>query len=230
MRVNYRQVEDRFGHIDGQFVEARIHLLGRSNGEIEADESCITIEYYPWWEHPRVAAAIKAGASWRFVTEPDRGRLTIYPLGIREVRLSAHPDCTDVGFTQKHKLLWDYEEKTILFCTGPFPRDLWTPVVQTIAKELGRPFTVSDVTPYLRVKPVERWGAHGSFALGHFPTTLFHTVRRTLADRGIPTYAPCEPQEKPPPVLFALGDDYIVADDFEVDMPEFEHRPEWVAS
>lgn len=230
MRVNYRDVEDRLGHIDGRFVEARIHLLGRSDGEDEADESFFTIEYYPVWEHPKVAEAIKAGASWRFVMEPDRGQMTIYPLGIREVRLSARPDCIDVWFTQNDPHLWSYEEKATLFCAGAFPFDLWLPVVREIAHEIGRPATVSDVMRYLSPGPIERWGARGSFALGHFPTTLFHAARRVLAKHGIPTFAPHEPQEKPLPVLFALGGDYIIADDFEVDMPEFEHRPEWVES
>lgn len=30
------------------------------------------------------------------------------------------------------------------------------------------------------------------------------------------------------PVLFLIdGHDYIIADDFEVDVPEFLHKPEW---
>jgi hypothetical protein len=38
-----------------------------------------------------------------------------------------------------------------------------------------------------------------------------------------------EPERKQVPVLFmADGDDYIIADDFEIELPEFEHKDEWL--
>lgn len=48
---------------------------------------------------------------------------------------------------------------------------------------------------------------------------------------GVPIFAPREPEPRPGPVVLLLdNDDYLVADDFEVEVPEWEHRDEWFES
>lgn len=45
---------------------------------------------------------------------------------------------------------------------------------------------------------------------------------------GVSLFLPREPRFEPKLVLFIMDDDdFIVARDFEVDLPEFEHREEW---
>ena len=49
-----------------------------------------------------------------------------------------------------------------------------------------------------------------------------------LTEQDIPHFAPGEPKPTELPVLFLIGGtDYIIADDFEVEVPEFIHKPEW---
>ena len=53
-------------------------------------------------------------------------------------------------------------------------------------------------------------------------------MREVLDEHGVLYVADTEPEAAEMPVLFLIdGDDYVIAKDFEVDVPEFEHRPEW---
>ena len=80
----------------------------------------------------------------------------------------------------------------------------------------------------LAVWQVQSFGHTGSFSLGQFPATLFNLLCPLLDEYGIRYYVPYQPKLKDLPVLFVIdADDYIIAKDFEVDVPEFVHKPEW---
>jgi hypothetical protein len=65
------------------------------------------------------------------------------------------------------------------------------------------------------------------YSLGYFPTTLFRVVRTVLDRMGVRTFIAREPVETALPSLFLCDGDYIIADDFELQVPEFEHKDEW---
>lgn len=66
------------------------------------------------------------------------------------------------------------------------------------------------------------------FGLGSLPATLFRAVCRVLNDMGVQTLVTHTPQARKTPILLLIeGTDYIIADDFELDVPEFHHDPSW---
>jgi hypothetical protein len=73
-----------------------------------------------------------------------------------------------------------------------------------------------------------KWSA--PFSLGYFPFTLYNIVKEELQRADVRLHLARSPVKRNLPVVLLMdGDDYIVADDFEVDVPDFEHRPEWFA-
>jgi hypothetical protein len=73
------------------------------------------------------------------------------------------------------------------------------------------------------------WTASKSFVLGWFPTPLYRKVISFLDTIGARYLGNGQVEDTPDmPVLFLInGDDYIIATDFEIDVPEFIHQPEW---
>ena len=62
------------------------------------------------------------------------------------------------------------------------------------------------------------------------PAQLHGPVLQVLETLGVPTFAPDPPSSPKAGVVFLLDDsDYIIADDFEVDIPEFTHDSAWFA-
>jgi hypothetical protein len=58
--TNYRNVVDRFGHIDAEFVKST--GLFSSDGAIAE----LVVRFYPWWEHPQYRSAVERGERWGF--------------------------------------------------------------------------------------------------------------------------------------------------------------------
>jgi hypothetical protein len=57
------------------------------------------------------------------------------------------------------------------------------------------------------------------------------SAAQRLRRRVLPRVAADTPAPEPLPVMLVIdGDDYLIAADLEVDVPEFEHHPDWVAS
>ena len=44
--VNFREVADRFSHIDGEVVSTTVAMT-REESAVD-----IVLRFYPWWEHP----------------------------------------------------------------------------------------------------------------------------------------------------------------------------------
>ena len=69
----------------------------------------------------------------------------------------------------------------------------------------------------------------GSFSLGHFPVRMYQRVHAYLEREGVSLSRvyPLPEKVERPRLLVVDGTDFIVADDFEVDVPEVVHRPEY---
>ena len=66
------------------------------------------------------------------------------------------------------------------------------------------------------------------YSLGYFPSPLFEQVRGILTAMKVPLFIPREPEVRDLGVAFVIDeDDYILASDFELDVPKFEHREEY---
>ena len=58
--TNYRNVAERFGHIDAEFVKSA-DRLSSDGGTAE-----LVVRFYPWWEHPQYLSARERGEDWAF--------------------------------------------------------------------------------------------------------------------------------------------------------------------
>lgn len=220
--VNYRAVEDRFAHIDAEFVSCRMEMPG---------ECYYAVRFYPWWEHPLLQAATKAGQRWSFTPQSAEGRITVtvYPRGLRECRVSTHVEVDEMGFDDAHPLLWKYEDTVRVMCNSPIAAEHMVALVDLVRREAQGhvdPFSVIDVVGGLT--QLLKYAAQGSFHLGTFPLSLYPKVQAYLGSVGARIYAalPTRPASPVPKILF-MDDDYVVADDFDIDVPEVVHRPEW---
>jgi hypothetical protein len=60
------------------------------------------------------------------------------------------------------------------------------------------------------------------------PSQLHRPVLNVFDRLGVPVHSPHTPKEPEAASVFLLDEgDYIIADDFEVDVPEFTHDPAW---
>lgn len=216
-RVNFRSVRDRFTHIDAEFVDVRI---GLSSGRFE-----FIVRFYPWWEHPQFLESHSKDLPWKFAdTSAGAKEVTVWPINLREFRISAFPEVTDWAFLEEHPLLWTFEDSEQIYCNGNV--DIASLIDRIVDRNL--PFVSRD-TIYRYVDPLLRWEA--PYSLGRFPTTLFQPLVEELRAMNVPLFIPREPKHQTTPVILLIdGFDYIIADDFELDVPDFDHRPEWFVS
>jgi hypothetical protein len=216
-RVGFRQVANRFGHVDGTFVEA---MLGWSQLP-----SYFCFRYFPWFEHPLYRAAVQKKEPWGFGYDDDALKeVGVHPIDLIEFRLTAVPNCIDLGFTSEHPLLWEHEEEAQLFINQPI--DL-SAMGQALVEQFGVAARSSPRLQPLLGDEGRALGAQRSFALS-LPRTLHLAARAYLDRAGTSYFVPRELGARDMPWLFSIDDtSYIIARDFEVDMPEFEFKPEW---
>ena len=219
-RISWREAIKRFTPIDADFVGCEIGLP-QHNG-------FFTVSLYPWWEHPLYLEARDAGANWGFRNIMEGAlEVTVCPKDVIKFQLSQQTEVVDWDFTQEHPLLWDYESHGTITCNSPVTLEQWMEIAAQVEARLAGYIREGKVAN-LAVKQVHQFGHTGSFGLGQFPLTVFHQLCLLLDEYGIRYYIPYEPKPKDLPVLFLIdGDGYIIANDFEVDVPDFVHKPEW---
>ncbi len=217
-RVNFRSVVDRFHHVDGEIVS--VDLSFSSNGG--PAKAQVVLRFYPWWEHPLYIAARDAGRPWGF-TDTEAAARDILIEAVKPLRCDVRQGTSaiDVGFFLEHPVLWEFEQEAQIFCNSDFdPSSL-------VAALLDAQIPYVDEGTLLRYLPPIR-NRKAPYSLGHFPTTLFRHVEACLRDLGVRLFIPHAPD--PPEDLVALSVDdnvMIVAEDFELVVPDFEHRAEW---
>jgi hypothetical protein len=213
-RINYRHVRSRFTHIDATLIRARCALGDDPHAEY-------VVRFYPWWEHPRYLDARARNLPWAFGdTTAGEKEVVVHPVRPIAFKLSSRVNDTDWDFPDRHPLLWPYEEQAEIFCNS----DVDIPALFHAVQEHELPFVTRSVL-YEYINPLMPYRA--PYSLGYFPTTLFRVVRTVLDRMGVRTFIAREPVETALPSLFLCDGDYIIADDFELQVPEFEHKDEW---
>lgn len=217
-RHNYRDIMDRFTHIDGSIRHADVRLCC---AEAEASVR-VVVSVYPWWEHPLYIAARASGASWGFKCGDEAARdLVIEAVGPRGCELTGHRSATDLVFLEDHPALWEFEDEAEIFCNSDVDR---AALFEAVLKRQLPGVTRSVLEGHLGNSTPHR----APYSMGCFPYTLFHVVREELGLMAARTHISREPSWKKVPVMLALDDSIVViADDFFLEVPEFEHRPEW---
>lgn len=219
-RVGWRELSERFNHIDAQFIGCEVGL--------PAHDGFYTVSLYPWFEHPLYLAAREAGQNWGFANSSGGYReVTVYPKNVAEFLLKRQTTVTDWDFTQEHPLLWKYENSGTITCHSALTLTQWMEISALVKGELTGYHREGNIAEFA-VEQVHRWGHTSSFSLGSFPYSVFQVLCPILDAQNVRYFVPFEAKPKDLPVLFLIdGDDYIIADDFEVEVPEFIHKPEW---
>ncbi len=222
-RISWREAIKRFTHIDAEFVGCEIGL--------SQHDGFFTVSLYPWWEHPLYLEAREENKNWGFRGSMEGAlEVTVYPKGVMKFQISDQADVIDWDFTQGHPLLWQYEGQGTITCNQPLTLEQWMQIAALVKNRLTGYNREADVAGYA-VQQVYQFGHTTSFSLGQFPCTLFQVLCGVLDEQEVRYFAPSSPMPPEPtrlPVLFLIdGEDYIVAVDFEVDVPEFVHKPEW---
>ena len=184
-----------------------------------------TVSLYAWWEHPKYLEARTSGKQWRITAGSDANRrVTVYPKNISEARITSECSVVHWEFLSAHPFLWHNAEEARIICNEPMTAETWSAVMDTAKENMTTTERNFDLSKYASLT----YSSSRSFCLGSFPKPLFTGVTEALKARGIPFISSGEPKAPPPRVLFLVdGLDYIIADDFEVDVPNFEHKPQW---
>ena len=213
--MNYRKTLSRFSHIDAQFVRASCDLRP-GEGAVE-----VVVRFYPWWEHPLYEAARDRGDDWGFAAFDSGVReVTVRAVRPWTARLSRRYEVVEWAFTEEHPLLWQFAEEATIYVNAPFQPEAVTDYLLS----LDLPFVSrSDLISYLysHAPEVSPRGIK-------VPAPLYGRILAAFEHLGVPTFAPHTPGPPRPATVFLLDDDdYVIADDFEIDVPEFHHDPSW---
>lgn len=213
--VNYRSVAGRFGHIDAEFV--------RSSGELSSDGGAaqLVVRFYPWWEHPKYVAAVDRGETWGFANfEAGKREVTVRAIRPWTFRLSHTQQIDDWCFAETHPLLWEFAARSTIFANGPFDRSAFFDGLMALALPH---VSEADLRNHIHL-PDSRQAPLGLT----MPAQLHQPVLTVLGRLDVPVFSPGSPATPNPAVVFLFGEgDYIIADDFDIDVPAFVHRPEW---
>lgn len=218
MRHNYRDVMHRFTHIDGEIRHADFRLCC---ADTEASAR-IVVSVYPWWEHPQYIAARASGAAWGFNCGDEADRdLVIEAVRPLRCELTGYRSATNLKFFGEHPKLWEFEDNAEIFCNSEVDR---AALFDAVIKRQLPGVTPAVLEQYLGSRTQHR----APYSLGYFPHTLFNAVKEELGLMAARTHISREPSRREVPVMLCLDDSVLViANDFFVEVPEFEHRPEW---
>lgn len=154
--------------------------------------------------------------------------MTVYPKEVIKLQITRQTEVIDWDFTQEHPLLWEYEGQGTITCNSSMTLGQWMKIAARVEEKLTDYNREGEVANFA-VGQVHQFGHTGSFSLGQFPATLFNLLCPLLDEYEVRYYVPHLPKPTSLPVLFLInGDDYIIAKDFEVDVPKFVHNPEWL--
>lgn len=211
--ANFRKVADRFGHVDGDFVSSSLGF--------PESEPRFVLRFYPWWEHPDYLKARENDAPWAFADFEEGVReVAIYPRGLVAFAMSRYAQLTDCWFAESGPPIWPYEPDGQIFVNEPVDLDA---LAHAAAGHLD-----ASVLEVRRAVDIPRsYAENPPFSL-RLPRSVLIASMEALDGLGVGYHRTYAPKEGPLPVAFVIDDDnWIVAEDFDVDFPEFEHRAEW---
>lgn len=179
------------------------------------------VRSYPWWEHPQYLSARERGEDWGFSSyEAGKREVTVRAIQPRALRLSPRQEVVDWRFEEDHPLLWDFAEQSTVFANASFDRGAFFDGLM----ELALPnVTEGELWRYIHLPDVSK--APMGLTM---PAQLHEPVLTVFRRLGVPVFSPGSPRAPERAIVFLIDDDdYIIAEDFEVDVPEFVHRSEW---
>lgn len=214
--INYREIREHFCDIDAEFVRADLDLPGGS--------ASYTVRLDSPWEDPAFQA-LTAVEQPRDVCAGRAARITvrIFARGVHACCLSPRRKIVDLAFSEDNPRLWSYHDTAQVFCTSPLTVDRaieLLDLVRSAVGQCGNPYHFLNVPPDSRL--FYQWTASGSCSLGRFPLPLFTRVIAWLDAIGAQYFVPRQHEVRAsvPSILFIDGEDYIIADDFELDVPQ----------
>jgi len=141
-------------------------------------------------------------------------------IGPVAVNLAPDSMVIDWEFSTEHPRLWELCEHAVIYINGPF--DVRELTDRLVARKM--PF-VQRAHLFRYLDP--EWSPVASRGVS-LPTQLQGPVLEELAAMEVPVFVPRAGGNPPELVLFLLdGREYVVAQDFLVDVPEFIHEPTW---
>jgi hypothetical protein len=214
--TNHRAIADRFSHIDAELVKA----TGTLSSEGRSAE--LVVRFYPWWEHPQYVAAVQRGDNWGFSSSCEDGKREVRVRAIEPLcfRFSPRREVIDWRFEEQHPLLWSFAERSTLYVNAPFDRRAFFDGLMALAlPNVSEADLIHHIMlPTTTVAPLGMT----------LPAQLHESAVTVFGRLGVPVFSPATPELPRPAVVFLIDDDdYIVAADFEVDVPEFIHDPKW---
>ncbi len=208
---NSRDLTD-YTHIDADFTSCNLALNDQ--------KSYYKVRFYPWWQHPKVIEASKSGRNdWQF-TDIDslKKDVIVYPQDLIEFKISSRTEVIEWYFTGNHPVLWQYEDEGEINCNSTFTYSEFIALFMN-QKNLG--FAPKEI---LRYFGADLKTNSAPFTLPKLPLTLHNLALEILRKMGVQLFISRIPELKPlPEALIIDEDDYIVADAFTVEIPEWEH-------
>lgn len=212
--VNLFEATERFGLIDAELLEFRCQ---------PGKDGLIEVSFYPFWEHPIYQQAIESGKQW-VVRGREAGAkvVRVRVEGVHELRLSRRDSIREWSAPVAHEALFRFEAVGELLVESEFePREL-RKRLRARHMDFASENTLLGCCGYGRdlMPPV---------SLGELPASLFHPVRDELFAMGVEfEILRTPPSGTPPQMLMIDGHDYVIADRFVFEIPEFEHHADWV--
>jgi len=207
--------EQRFGLIDATFVFTDC-LPGKQ-------EATYVVRYYPYWDHPTYHHAMEIGKPWKVVGRAEAEQEVHVRLhGVQSVKLRERPQISEWSFPSAHPALFEYEEQLDITCESELApkalrRKLRAEWVDVLGE--GELMRVSG----LGRDPIE------PFHLGTFPRSLASSIETALSELSVDFRTRvASPASNVPEMLLIDGEDYVLCERLEVELPEFRHHPSWV--
>jgi hypothetical protein len=213
--TNYRTIVERFSHIDAEFVNATTALSP------EGGTATLVVRFYPWWEHPSYVAARDRGDTWSFSSyESGKRDVSVRAIEPWAFRLSPRQEVVDWRFEEHHPLLWDFADRETVYANAPFDRQAFFDHLITLE--------LPNVSESHLLNHIDMPSTNKAPLGIVFPAQLHEPVMTVFRNLEIPVFSPGRPRQPAAAVVFLIDDDdYIIARDFEVDVPEFSHDSEW---
>lgn len=214
-RMTLEAAVARFGLIDAEFISCSC-LPGNEVGEL-------VVKFYPYWEHPTYLHAMESGKTWQ-VPGRDEGAqiVTVRAYGIQEILLRRRTRVQEWAAPSTHPALFRFEDHGEVICeTEPDPRTLLRALRRRLRDEFDDQLLLT-ASGYGRdlTEPV---------SLGEFPRSLCVPLREELCALGV-ELSPARDLEARtlPSMLLIDHQDYVIAERFEVEVPQFRFHPSWV--
>ena len=210
-RVHFRQVPAQLSDIDARYDGCRLEF---------SQHAFYRVRLKPWWEHPwYVAARAKKHPFGYRATGENEHLMTMFPIGLRHFRITRRRDFVRWAFVESGPPVWPFEPHGQIFVNDRVAADA---LVDAVACRLA----VSRMELATMYVTAATWASKPPYSL-QLPASIHDAAVAALDELGVDHLVAQRPPVVRLPVILRLdGIGEIVADDFEVDVPDFGCRDE----